>query len=394
MRCIFAALLFLSSITTSFAEETNYLLPDAQVAWSAPLNNWSGFGMLGEAGRRNFRLSGTYGAFLTPRQRIKGTLEGLAQDLQFTQMTGRNWIFQGAAGLAYEFFINNCVFRTLNAGGAYSHAFGRGFGTNSFGRAQRVSNSDGVFLYVGSTLALGPTTLFTPSLEFENVEYHRRLNHDRTVCGVGASFELVQRLTPNCSLTLDTDFTPAYNAYGALLGWGFVGPFGCPVNSGLYANYVDGQRGLPNVLTGGVQLNFSFGRRSRSSCSPCSPCVKTRCPNIAPWLQAPAVYIPMVLAIADPGCNCPICIPIAVIANPQTEIGASTGSFFSYDISTNYTGSPITFTPQTVAPGVTLDANGIVSGLGPAPGQYFFTISPMNSCSVAPPLRYVIDSSG
>src|SRR5262245_60733074 len=91
----------------------NLLMPDIKFGiTTGNIPNNCAFSLLGEAGRRNFRFSGTYGALLENGDRIKGTGEYLQQKLgyQFSDSKEHRWVRQYAGGIAYYHDFNDPVF--------------------------------------------------------------------------------------------------------------------------------------------------------------------------------------------------------------------------------------------------------------------------------------------
>lgn len=370
-------LVFFSSLSS---EEThNNLLPNLRLLFTpASYENSDAFSFLGEAGARNFRGSVTYGTFLTTYQRFKVTGEYLTQRLKyrFVDSDKEKWVSQVGFGGAYEYLTSYKTFKSFEAGVAYSHAFNRNLGRKlffddpqqiQFGR--RIAGSDAFLSYLGTRLQLWHCGFFSASANYDHVTYRRIFNHDAHVQGFGASVDFTQQFGKEFYVNLDAEIRSPFNFYEASINWSHLF---CSwgINCGLYGNYTQGKRHLPNVAAAGVQLGFSIGGKgldcSKNSCrsSYSRDCTQRFFCDITNWTASPALYSPVVLAIKDPASNCSSFPTSSPIPNLFLSSG---GQPYTYDVSGFFSSSlPLTFSATGFPDGSSIDpVTGVISGINP-----------------------------
>ena len=333
---------------------------------------------IGEAGYRNFRGSGTYGVYFTPCQRFKITGEYLTQNLKyhFISEHEKKWVSQYAIGAEYQFLLSCSRFQSIDLGAAYSHAFSHKLSnkhpTSLCTIKRRIAGSNGVLSFLGTTLSLWRCAFLSAELDYDWVHYHRKFESNRTTNGFGGTLSFVQQFAKDFSLNLGVEFRQPFTAYlGSLTwnrlysSWGF--------NVGIFGNITDGKRGVSDINTGGIQLGFSFGGKGSKCCRPCESCTEScyeraYC-NVSQWASTPAVYVPVVLAIADKKQNCltpppPPCVAptSTTIPNQQVGLQCSGNTLVVVPLAPFFTSSqPLTFseTHGALSPGhtISLDPN-------------------------------------
>ena len=305
----------ISCVSLISADQKNDLLPNLRFT-AAPreVGNYGAVAFLGEVGQQNLRGSGTYGLYLTKCQRVKVIAEGLTQDLSyhFRGKNRREWVSQYAVGGEYQFLIPGCWFQRIDLGGAYSHAFSRHPRAKPFNSNQtikrHIAGSNGCYGFAGSTFELWCGAQLSASGNYDHVKFDRKFEHNKELKGWGGSVKFMQQFACDITLTLQADIRRAYNFYEATIGWKhFLSDWG--INYGLYGNYTEGRKGVPNVTAAGFQVNFFWDDRTSRCCianSSCccrsTSCYATPC-DPGNWVSTPAVYIPVVLAIRDQQIN-------------------------------------------------------------------------------------------
>lgn len=319
-RALALLTVFFITVSASFiayADSSSGKTSDNFLGGTLNLNGGQKTGRLGiawiaEAGPRQIRANGTVGLQLNAANTdaIKFTAEYLSQRLtwNYFDATDRTWVQQGAYGLGYD------------------HAFGNGF-------IQNVA-VDGYYSY-SPNRSLSPIYVFLPSGE--------RVDVDRNIAGANAfggslnfALGLFDAIGINLELDYDnveynTDYTPNQNAKGfggtlvvnvpitELLSIDFLGSYRQPFNQytagitysprnwrnwsvGVSTQYLQGKRGIPSSVNAMVELNYVGGVASARKHSPVSESVtaKRGFSTIDGWILKPAVFMPRVLAVADP----------------------------------------------------------------------------------------------
>jgi hypothetical protein len=203
------------------------------------------------------------------------------------------------------------------------------------------------------------------------------------VCGWGGSAALFQCLPCDFTFGLRGEFRRPYNYIEALLGWSTHTGWG-DVNIGIYGGHTYGKDRVPSTSVAGVSIYWDFGGSccKADCCAPCCPCN-----DLARWISvAPAVYVPVVLAIAEQKTNVNIIPPVCT----DPLVIGSTGPFtipFSqlpFQVPTaqlfDFQGQTPTFSLQTDAPeqiDATIDpVSGIVTiNVLPADVFHVFTVT-------------------
>jgi hypothetical protein len=345
----------------------NTLAPIVQLSLTPkPLGDFGAVTLLGELGARNFRGAGTYGVYFNPCSRLKLTGEFLTQDLSYHGLRhhSREWVSQYAVGGEFEQLLSSSVFQSIDAGGYYSHAFQKKISSR-----QRIAGSDGGYGYLGTTVKLWNCAFLSADVNYDHVHYNRKLQATSMAKGWGGSLAFVQQFSQGISLGLDAELRRPFNLFGGRLNWSrsFAR---WAVDCGVFGNYTDGKKGVPNVTTIGVQIGFSFGPKSTKCCraiektsidycysnligfpfapkptKPCKAIEKTsvdRCYSdlfcdLASWVKKPAVHLPVVLATLDQlSCSGP------PTSTPIGDIEESTPSF-TIETASHFLGKALTF---------------------------------------------------
>jgi hypothetical protein len=360
-------LLFLAG-SLAFASD-NVLMPNLQLNLTPPTSSYGAISFLGEVGSKNFRGSGTYGAYITSCQRFKVTGEFLTQKINFSFPTEKEnkWVSQYAVGGEYQYILPSSPFQSIDLGGYYSHAFKKGIDALS-----RIAGSDGGSGYLGTTVKLWNCAFFSLDINYDHVKYHRHFQSDKLANGWGSSGSLVQLLPKDLSFKLDAELRRPFFFYEGSLNWNRnYSNWG--VNCGVYANYTQGKEGLPNIVAGGLQLGFSFGGKADPCCrraatvDPSSPsyqssdCGQQLYCDLTNWVRTPSVYVPIVQVIPDS--NFGVCIPPTSSSIPDQSAPLNTNAHF--DVSGFFYGSaPLTYVAINLPAGLSINAStGVISGI-------------------------------
>ena len=259
--------------------------------------DWGAIAVFGEIAPRNFRGSSTYGVYLTPTQRFKLSGEYLTQNLDFHFSSGhhKKWVSQIAFGAEYQFLLNSDRFKSIEMGTAYSHAF------RSY---HNISGSNGSLSFLGTTARLWTCAFLSIAGEYDWVEFDRKHRHDKSSNGFGGSVDFVQQFGKDFSLNLGAQFREPFNSYQGLLNWNHRFSQ-CNLDIGVFGNLTEGHDGVRDIRTVGLQLGISFGPkpktcgRSVEMSASGRNCYARQYCDVSQWVASPAVYVPIVLVIAD-----------------------------------------------------------------------------------------------
>ena len=268
-------------------------------------SGWGAFGIRGEAGVKNFRGSTTYGTYLADQHRFKISGEWLNQKLtyHFNPRRAKEWVSQYAVGGEYQYLIGNKIVQSIDLGTAYVHGFGRHLGEKE-NASRNIADSDGALSFLGTTVRLWNCARLSIEANYDWVKYHQKYEHGRLANGFGGSAFFVQPFATDFTFALSAEFRKPFNSYQGSLNWKhFFQTWG--IDFGIFGNITDGKEGLPDIKTVGVQLGFSFGGkgckhpRFNDKKTEQTECYSRAYCNATDWASAPAVYIPIVLAMED-----------------------------------------------------------------------------------------------
>lgn len=286
----------------------NSLIPDFSFQVTPfPISSDLAYCISAEAGRRNYRGSGTLAYSLGEWGLVKVTAEYLTQKLGYAFSNGiaHRYVDQVAAGAAYrkDLCVSWIPFLEAIQGSVYgSHAFNRSVGhftcpgfSESFDR--RIAGSHAVSGTFGATCIPWESGRLQLQTTYDYISFDRKFRHHKVKSGFGSIFSITQCVTRDLDLELDVEFRKPYSYYIGSLNWRV--PYGNwrGLAVGAFASYTQGRYGVPNNTCAGIQLSYVFGNGGWSDCLDydwsCFTC------GLTEWVSDPAMYVPEVLAIAD-----------------------------------------------------------------------------------------------
>lgn len=387
---------FILACSLASAEQTqNNLLPNLQFFLNPTLSEGTdAFSFLGELGVKNLRGNATYGRSFATCQRFKLSGEYLAQRLKyrFLDHTKEKWVSQVGFGASYQYLFARSPFVGIDADLGFSHAFNDHLSTkdatihgqNTTVR-RRIAGANAAVTYVGTTLQLWHCGFFSAGADYDWVDYDRISHHKKHISGFGTSLAFNQQFGKSFKLVLESQFRRPFNFYQTLFNWNrkySSWGFTC----GIYGNYTHGKHDLPNVVTAGVQLGFTFGGKAVPCCRTApSPDCRTRIScDLSNWVQEPAFYSPVVLARADQkispiqqggACSSPTTSSeIPLLATNADPFSVNVSGFF-------HSSQPLTFSATGLPAGTSIDpATGVISGTNPHDGVHLVTVTGTSSC--------------
>lgn len=309
--------------------------------------------LLGEIGPYNYRANGTLGAVYDCHM-IKFGGEYLGQRLKYHFSTGNenHWVHQYAFGGRYEYLLCCDWFQSLFISGQAAHAPSKYLSddTCTLGEVEHTFQrhlAGSTYYNVVAGIALAPwdCASFLVGAGYNKVRYDKTLEcNDKNIQGVGVDLEFIQRFCNNFVLDLKGEFRRPYNYAEAALDWFCDTSFGT-VSVGIFGGYVWGKTHLPNVTTAGLELGLDFG--PFENCRAADPCVQTVCytpchnNHLRTWIASPAVYMPLVMVVAEEREPATCVAPTAVGTIPVMSVGCSGSG--TINLANYFSGTGITY---------------------------------------------------
>lgn len=289
------------------------------------LTSQTGFALMGEVGEKMARVNATIGYQIGMCQRLKLSVDQLSQRLTYDFANGSKqcWVSQIAGGAAYRYYLDDEWFDSIDAGGWYSNAKNRTLSdeiilgeTTSRAFQRRIAGSEAWHIYAGTTIFPWSCATLSLAAVYDHVDYRRNTFRDTAVSGAGFALDFSQRLFNRFEVSLKGDWLQPYQHVGGALNWTMPCAYG-DVIVGVYGDYTQGRKNLPNDVSYGIQLNLAFGNSCYLSPYYKDCCIrdKTRSKqDLLEWIADPAVMMPIVLAITDE------CRPPSVVTLPDVTV--------------------------------------------------------------------------
>lgn len=351
-----------------------------------------------DAGSRDFRASGTVGAQLGPKNRLKATGEYLQQNIDFTFFTGatRQWVQQGALGLSFQHaFYNAGDYFTLD--GYFSHAgshnlssitqlFPSTYGYTTAIDQRRIAGSNAGGVNPGVTFHLWQGSTFDVILNYDYVSYANTLGSKIKAAGFGSTGNFTQAFqidNADFQIKATAAARAPFNDYQLEGDWVYPSPT-TALLIGVFGEHVQGKQSLPDTSIVGLNLNYQMDAPPARVPSP-------RAQSFTSWMAKPAVRMPTVLAISDENIVTlvPGPPPTSTCLAPTTigSIGSISGTaFHSFSFATapffNGNNQSLTFSQTGLPTGFSLDPiTGIISSASfPGIPATAFTITATSAC--------------
>lgn len=296
--------------------KSTFLGPTARLKYTSSLGTDSAYSLYGDAGGRNFRLSGTVGWNIGLTQRFKVTGEYLWQHINYSFFSNENefWAQQGDAGVAYQYDIAGAAFNPQIDVNAYvTHSPSKNFGANigtftnalnviqPFNDNERATGSNAIGISPGLTVTPWNSGSVTLAVNYDKVGYDRSFQRKNDVNGFGGTISLNQTMNDMFNVNLLAAVRAPFNEYAASVSWS-IGPVIQQWTLSLFGEYVDGAHALPDTYNAGLSAAYSLDTRTNTTTANAKGEVPVTTPvndHLMAWTASPAVYMPEVLSIAD-----------------------------------------------------------------------------------------------
>lgn len=269
------------------------------------------FSIGGEAGKKQYRINGTFARALTSHQRVKVTAEHLAQDASYDFASGstNQWVGQNAYGLTYQYLLTNNLFKDFNVNTFYSRAIDKNLssvnfvqGSTLYRNLRHIAGGTDKSVSAGVDLLPLPTTLVGAQINYDDVHYQGRyenLNSNNNT-GLGATLSLDQLITHHVKFKLLASDRQTGNNYQAELDWLLKTAPGSQLTLALTGDRMIGKSGLSNDTQAGINLDYTFGGSNMGHPATFGDLsTSDSLGDLADWTSTPAVHMDQVLAVKD-----------------------------------------------------------------------------------------------
>lgn len=304
-----------STTISNNSDPNTFLGPTFRLAFTSNIGNESAYSLAGEAGPRNARVSGTLGWKIDDNQRFKVTAEYLWQQIKygFFPADAEYWGQQGTVGVEYQYDIANAMFYPQLGFNAYaseapSKNFGNQQGTVLNNRGIPVEFTANRRATGGRGYGAAPVITLTPwrggkiygEVNYDNVGYDNDVPVNQNARGFGGTAG-VHQLVGVVDIGVGAAIRQPFNSYAANITWADI-PYMRNWTLELFGEYTVGKHTLPDTYNVGICADFYFDRRVqlaegnlKQEVSGTKPVVD----NLMAWTAGPAVYMPVVLSVAD-----------------------------------------------------------------------------------------------
>lgn len=298
-------------------DPVTFLGPTARMSLTTNIGSDSAFSVAGDAGIRNFRVGGTLGWNIGDNQRFKVTGEYLWQQITYGFFSGdaKYWAEQGDVGVEYQYDLANTAYQPqvgFNAYVAYSPSKNFGLDIGSFVDSNGVTQNfvDNRRATGSRAFGVGPVATVTPwkggllkgAVTYENVGYDNDFPVNQNARGFGVTARYDQALSNTVGLGFIAAITQPFNNYTAKMSWSDLPYFSHCIVS-VFGEYTVGKHTLPDTYNAGLSADFILDYRKAIS-TESKP--NEELSNLKPvqdklmaWTSQPAIYMPVVLSVAD-----------------------------------------------------------------------------------------------
>ena len=258
-------------------------------------------------GTNEYRFGATWAHMLNLQQRIKITVERLAQKLAFDFASGttHNWIGQNAIGGEYQYLLNKRWLNSIDIGGYYANANSKTLPTITFWQngalydnMRHIAGATSENVNFGIDTHPWKTGLVNFNLDYDNVHFNPLYETANNKSGLGGTISLQQLLSKKLKLQLSSSFRQPFDQYQAGIFWLPTTTRGTKLELGLNYSYVNNHIDLPNENRYGLQLTFNWGNNQNTTIASYN-LMPNNAENLKTWTGEPVVHMPTVLAMRD-----------------------------------------------------------------------------------------------
>jgi len=326
--------------------------PILNTKWGYQFGDGNAAMLEGDFGPKEYRVGLTWAFMPTANQRMKITLEHLAQKMKFDFIAGdvNRWVSQNAIGGEYDYLFSNnkifnqVTFNSLGISGYYSKAQSKDLGIRGELFQQddywyRWNNRIAGGVAKGFQFHLGLSPWRWSSLKlglgYDAVDYDRKYQKDKHDSGLAGSINLEQILNQQLKFNLGADLQSAYDDYSAGMSYLIRTHPGSRLELGVKAEHIQGHTGLSNDNRFGLDMSYNWGGNRDAKLAGYKAVSMNRHyqDQLLNWAMTPAVHMAKVLAIKDEGLDW---TPQDPKSSPIADIWAKVGTGFYYNVSDSF----------------------------------------------------------
>jgi hypothetical protein len=255
-------------------------------------------------GPDQYRLAATWGHNLTLQQRIKLTIERLAQRIgyNFDSGTVNHWNEQNAFGGDYQFLLSQGHLNAFDISGYYAKANSDQlspvtFANNTLINYRDIAGATSKGVGAGLNFGLWKNALLNTTINYDDVIYHTIYQNAPNASGLGETIAFEQLLNPEVKLKLLQSHRQIYDQYEAGLSWLLPVRPTTQLQLGFDLAHFNSHTALGNENRAGIKLSYSWDLPQNTNNTYSS--LNNTQPNLTSWTTQPAVHMEQVLTTVD-----------------------------------------------------------------------------------------------
>jgi hypothetical protein len=262
-----------------------------------------------EGGAKQYRVNLTWAYLVSAHQRIKLSIERLAQKMSFDFSSGTHayWVNQNALGASYEYLIAKSWLHSFHVNGFYSQALSRGLSTKrytsnglTYDNFRRIAGGRDKSATAGFTFLPTKWTKVDADLNYDHLRYHMKYsNNTSNTSGLGLTLSLHQIITQHVKLDLVASHRKTEDDYAGNANFLLPSARGTDLGLNVGVKRVIGHHGLKSdtQYTAGVDFHFGEKANARPVFAPFVQAASFA--SLKDWATQPAVYRSQVFAVKD-----------------------------------------------------------------------------------------------
>lgn len=369
-------------ITTSYNSDFGFIFG---ANFSTYINSFNALALELEGGENIYRLNGTWGIALSERNRLKFSLERLADkdDYDFASGTESEWIGQNAVGASYQYIIDQGWLQALELNAYGAKAESKDFDDELFYdeigdpliNQRRIAGGKTLGTSLEVTVAPTEATRTEFALHYDSVNYDMKYSKqdyneldgdDPSTKGFGFSSNIEHIFSESLKLDLGADILSTDHTYSAEVSWLMPVESGSQLEFSLLGSYLNSQTTGDDNSQVGLQLSYQWDTGATSDFSGYDGFGSSSIQSLKTWTQDAAVRMPEVMAVVDEAVFS--AIPVLNSEIPDIDRAKNTPINFSvapYFSNAGPLSSGLVFTAKGLPDTLTMNPDGTLSGNTP-----------------------------